>query len=459
MRVKRVFVLAAAWCLVMCGNAHAGDPVVDGMGEAFVSALPANVLAERGQWEFLDVIDCYTNGDSCFGNNPSSPYGYTKFRGSVSMKLGPSEAVVVFMRTPPQARYFGFTQYLVRRGRSPQVLASLSDSLNLLNFWTLQSSAPGENVFNQYAVLVWTADLNTLAMVKRQLAAQGVPDTKVNFMPIPIGLPLNLGYGPDDDSLSILLRTAIPNVQVEFDEYRLSNPFFAVKVVPIAPPTLSPAPIIGYKDEISGVSEVPTLSAPLNALVRDIKLKYARAYALRAQKVAYVSALGFECIQGTAVCTLDTHDGLYANDTTLLAYQPTNLNDIVVIAGVNHQRTGKALYVNHTVNDVAKQTGIVSVDDPALTTQSALYHAGVTSSTDPRVSLYDKLYAYVVSYDCSGLQYCLQIPAPTPENPIGLQPGAKFGLYERSYVDPKTGVRPSQSEIVKHQVLIGTKKP
>lgn len=458
MSVLRLWWVTLACLTVLCGSARAADPVVDSMGETFVAGLPSGVLAERGLWEFLDVIDCYTNGDSCFGNNPSSPYGYTKFRGSVSMKLAPSEAVVLFMRTPPVSRYYGFTQYLVRRGRSPQVLASLSDSLNQLNFWTLQSSAPGQDVFNQYAVLVWTADLNTLALVKRQLAAQGIPESKVNFMPIPIGLPLNMGYGPDDDSLSILLRTAIPAQQAEFDAYRLANPFFAVKVSPSAPPAVSPAPIIGYKSEISGVSEIPTYAAPLDALVRDIKAQYARGYALRTQKVAYVSALGFECIQGTAVCTLDTHDGLYANDTTLLVYKPTNLKDIIIIAGVNHQRTGKALYVNHTVNDVAKQTGIVSVDDPALTTRSALYHAGVTSPSDPRVQLYDKLYAYIVSYDCSGLQHCLQIPPPTPDNPIGLAPGSPFGLYERSYVDPHTGVRPSQSEIVKHQVLIGTKK-
>ena len=80
------------------------------------------------------------------------------------------------------------------------------------------------------------------------------------------------------------------------------------------------------------------------------------------------------------------------------------------------------------------------------------------SPADPRVALYDKLYAYAISYDCTGIEHCLKIPAPTPANPIGLEPGAPFGLYERSYVDPSTGVRPSTTEIVKHQVFIGTKK-
>ena len=59
----------------------------------------------RGGWEFLDVMDCYVNGDSCYGNNPASPYVYPLFKDFVRLKLGPSEAVVLFMRTPPEARY------------------------------------------------------------------------------------------------------------------------------------------------------------------------------------------------------------------------------------------------------------------------------------------------------------------------------------------------------------------
>jgi len=401
------------------------------------------------------VLDCYVNGQSCYGNNPASPYGYPQFKDFARMKLGQSEAVVVFMRTPPPARYFGITQYLITRGGSTrEVLASLSDTLNLLTFKHLGSGA----VFNQYAVLVWTADVNVLAKVKFQLSRQGIPESRINFIPIPVSLPLNMGYGTDADTFSLLLRVAMPQQQAAFDAYRAENPFYAVKVGEITPPPIAPAPIIGYRSEISGVSEVPNYQAALDSLVRDIKLKYMRQYSLRQQTVGYVSAIGFECIAGTSKCTLDTHDGLYANDLTKLVLTVNSTKDIVLIAGVNHQLTGKALYVNHTVNDVSKQTGIVSVDDPALTTASALYHAGVVSPTDPRVALYDKLYAYVISYDCTGISHCLQIPAPTPANPIGLEPGAPFGLYERSYVDPATGVRPSTTEIVKHQVFIGTKK-
>jgi hypothetical protein len=124
---------------------------------------------------------------------------------------------------------------------------------------------------------------------------------------------------------------------------------------------------------------------------------------------------------------------------------------------VNHRKTNKAVYLNHSVYDTKKLAGVASVADPALTAESALYHAGVTSPSDNRIRLYQKLYAYMISYNCAGRSYCLQIPAPTATNPVGLAPGAPFLVVGRSYLEPTTLVRPAASEIIRHQVLVGTK--
>lgn len=438
----------------------AADPAVDAMADTFVAALPAGWTVTRAQWEFLDVADCFLTKESCFGNNPSSPYGYPIFNFAPRFLLAPSEAVVVFMRTPPEMRYFGFTQYLISRGAvAEQVLASLSDTLNLTKFVTLASSAPGQNVFNQYAVLVWTADLNSLASVKALLALQGIEGSKVNFLPLPIGLPLNMGYSADADVFALLLRVALPNVQAEFDAYRTEVPFAAMKITPSAPPPVDPAPTIGYVDETSGFAEDPALATALNELVADIKAKYRRTFKLEQQVVRPFLAKGLDCIAGTtSACILDSHDSLYSADLSSTSVTVRNLQDVVIVAGVNHRTTGKALYMNHSVNDPVKSTGIITVDDTVLTTASALYHAGVKLPRDPRVQRYKNLYAYAVSYDCNGLEHCMNIPAPTPEKPVGLPPGATFGLWERNYVDPRTGVRPDENEVVRQQVLVGTKR-
>jgi hypothetical protein len=125
---------------------------------------------------------------------------------------------------------------------------------------------------------------------------------------------------------------------------------------------------------------------------------------------------------------------------------------------VNHQQSGKAAYMNFAVYDSKKLASIVSITDSDLTSQSALYHAGITNPRDPRVRKYKGLYAYIFSYDCAGKSYCAAIPPPTADNPVGLRPGAPFFVLGRSYLEPHTLVRPSLSEVVPHQVFLGTAK-
>jgi hypothetical protein len=439
--------------------AAAGDAEVDALAAAFVGQTPPGWSVVEGRWEFLDVEDCFVEQLSCFGNNPSSPYGYPMFQSAPRFPMGPSDALVVFMRTPPQMRYFGFTQYLIRRGvGTPQVLASLGDTLNNLKFVSFDSAAPGQDVHGRLAVLVWTGDLNTQATVAASLAQMGIPSSRANFMLLPAALPLNLGYSGSADIFSLLMRTALPNVQAEFDAYRAQLPFAVLKLVPGAPPPPVPAPVLGYASEATGVPEDPALATALDSLVADIRTNYRKTFALKKQVVLPFLAKGLDCIAGTATCVLDNHDALYSSDLTSTAVTFTNLDDIVIVAGVNHQKTGKSLYMNHSVNDPATSTGVVTIDDTQLSTLSALYHAGVTSAKDPRAKLYRNLYAYAVSYDCKGLKHCLNIPPVTPENPIGLPPGATFGLWERQYVNPLTGVRPDPAEVITQQVLVGTRR-
>jgi hypothetical protein len=126
----------------------------------------------------------------------------------------------------------------------------------------------------------------------------------------------------------------------------------------------------------------------------------------------------------------------------------------LIITGVIHQKTGKATYVNHSVYDTKKLSGIVSVADPLLTKQSALYHAGVSDPADPRLATCSSLYAYAISYDCTGISCCLAIPAPTAANPVGLAPGSPFFVMGRKYLEPRTGVRPALSEITPHRSML-----
>lgn len=449
----------AALVFVFARPAAALDSRVQAMGDAFVGSLPAGWSAVPGSWTVIDVANCIQYKPTCFGSNPSSPYSFAVFADSVRLKMAPSEAIVVFLRTPPPMRYYGFTQYLFDHGTydSNTIFGSLSDTASLNRFVTLQSSRPGENLFDQYAVIVWTADMNSLASIKPVLAAQGIRESEINFIPLPIGLPLNLGNGPTYDDLSLTMRMALPNVPADMASYIAELPFYVVKVGPASPGPVSPAPIVGYASETSGVVEDASLASALSTLMTAIKRNYSKTYAFKPQKLSFATTLGWDCITGGTNCNGDNHDALYSLDLTQ-DLTVTNLNDIVIVAGVNHRKTGKATYLNHSVVDPVKTAGIVSVEDTQLTSETALYHAGIKRPNDPRIAQFSQLYAYAISYDCTGLKYCLSIPAPTPGNPVGLQPGATFRIVGRSYVDPNTGVRPSLAEIVPHQSLVGTRK-
>ncbi|MEQ1876012.1 MAG: hypothetical protein ABL958_05155 [Bdellovibrionia bacterium] len=441
------------------------DSKVQSMGDAFVKSLPATWSAVPGTWNYFDAVNCYLYQSTCYGNNPSSPYGYPSFADESGSQLfgnfhfEKSTAVVMFLRTPPEVRYFGFTQYLATRGNGEEPFASLGDTLNHLEIATLSSSSSGSGVFNQYAVIVWTADEQTLSDIKIRLSQQGVPDSAVNFIPLPVKFPLHLGSDSNADTFVMLMRAALPTNPSSFEQYTTEKPFYILKVTPDSATTRIPTETIPYAQEGSGVAEDPSLASALDALVSDIKSKYRRGYSFNDLVVGSPSWNGWLCIRTGLSCAGDNHDALYTFDM-LQPLTVSNLQDFVVVAGVNHQKTGKALYINHSVYDTVKSAGIVSVDDRKLTTESAIYHAGVTLTNDPRRAQYAQLYAYLISYDCHGLEYCLQIPAPTPSNPIGLEPGAPFRIGGRYYVDPKTQgrvkVRPVASEVVIHKVFIGT---
>ncbi len=447
------------------------DDYVQKIGDQFVQNLPGDWNASVGTWTYFDIIKCFTTpGASCFGNNPSSPYGQPNFldpntqQMSNVFQMNYDEAVVLIFRTPPQMRYYSFVQYLFSEpGSTSPVFASLSDAFNMKKLGTSGSNQIGGSPFDTYSAVVWTADNNTFSSVKSQLLALGLPDIAVNFYPLPRTLPLNpdktlpMGYGSQADTFSMLMRTALPTVPANFTQYMNEKPFYVLKVGPVTHLMQSQAPVIGYASETSGIVEATGLQSALNKLVSDIKNQYSTNYALKSQTVDYTSKVGWDCIKGVSQCAGDNHDALYSQDVDR-AVVVSSLDDLVIVAGVKHQKTGKATYINHAVYDTKKMAGIVSIADTYFTTGSALYHAGVTNPSDIRNRMYQNLYAYVISYNCAGRQYCLQIPAPTPDNPVGLNPGAPFFVMGRSYLEPHTLVRPSPDEIVHHQVYVASKK-
>ncbi len=451
--------------------AKALDTVVASQGDLFVKNLPANWSRSIGEWQYFDVVDCFTTpGSICYGSNPTSPYALPVFPSDdnglpvKSFQLKQNESIVLFFRTPPKTRYFAFTQYLfMTAGSSTTEFASLSDSLNNAQIGT--SDLDGDmQPFNEYSVIVWSPDLGTRDRIIAMLKAQGHPETSINFIPMPVEIQKNstnyrfsFGYGTASDQFTMLMRMALPESQAELDNYIATNPFYVVKVGP-EDGTPIPAPTVGYKSELTGVSEsalFPNAEATLDRLTTDIKRQYGAQFSFASSAVEYTEKTGWDCILGEETCAGDNHDALYSRDTGVIRVK--SLQDFVLVVGVNHQKTGKATYLNHSIYDLRKIAGIAGVADPELTSESALYHAGIAPGS-LKAKAYQNLYAYMIAYDCAGKSYCLEIPRPTPANPVGLEPGAPFLVVGRSYLEPRSLVRPAPSEVVKHRVFLATKR-
>lgn len=452
----------------------AADPFVDSVSDAFLTHLPSDWNLTAGSWVYFDTEGCFTTPTySCYGDNPSSPYGSPYFGefganpNLATLQIGEDEAVVVIFRTPPEMRYYSFNQYLFKRQDSAtELFASMSEALNLKRLGTTGSTEPGASPFGAYAAVVWTADQNTFDSVQAALLESGLPLHAINFLPLPPAIParpglpaydLHMGHGPGSDVFNMLMRTALPGDQAGFDAYVQENPYTVMRVGPGTHLPPNPAPVIGYPSDISGISESPSLQAALNRLVSDIGKRYGGAFTFKKQTTTFTSHIGWDCISELSECTGDNFDVLYSHDVATFV-RVKDLQDFIIVVGVNHQASGKAAYINSAVYDTKKLASIVSVTDADLTSQSALYHAGVTNPRDPRVRTYRGLYAYMFSYDCAGKQYCAAIPPPTASNPVGLRPGAPFFVLGRSYLEPHTLVRPSDTEVVPHQVFLGSKK-
>lgn len=92
---------------------------------------------------------------------------------------------------------------------------------------------------------------------------------------------------------------------------------------------------------------------------------------------------------------LSSRDAQYITSLPLMALDRPG--QLLLVAGVNHQQTGKAVYVNVGLTDPLQRTGVGAFDDVEL-----LHSAGslLAGSQDQPLSRY--LYAVAFSRNCTG---------------------------------------------------------
>jgi hypothetical protein len=457
--------LLAALCLWPGAGFAAWTPAdLDSLTQNFLARAASAFRATSYPVRFLDPARCFNEGVNCFGANPQGMYGYPAFDGNLvpTTKLKATDALVLIMETPPPMRYFGVTPYLMTRfyaslpnnpsqsGFVP-VFESLTDSINDRNVATAGSPTPGQVPFSQLSVFVMTADATTYAKVVNQFKALGFPVTAINLLAMPIDVvPLNMGSSPTSDKYTVLIRAAYPDSDAALADYMRRLPVRTLRLTPLSARAVSPLPPPTSKVPGSGTLESAELAQARDQLANQLVSAYSAGHAVTEKKVVLLQTQNYWCIDLGASCNGDNPDGLYAVD--MRSFVPKSRADKILIVGIDHVSTGKATYVSHAADNDANDTGVVAADNVWLH-GSALVMGNVNGPGDPRYALYSQLYAFTMSYDCTGERVCVQIPEPTPANPVGIVFGDPFSVGARYYVDPATNTRPAIGEVIPHRVF------
>lgn len=425
------------------------------VGTAVTAELEAAGYSVRpgAQAHFL-AEDCAA-ADSCYGSNPSSPYGLALlppapdevppsqvFQLSPDLnevwRLGPREAVLLLGRTPPAARYLSYRSYLFSRvvdGEEIPVFASLGDALNPTN---LAFAGPDayDRAFDADLALISTADAQVALALRRALARAGVDEDHVHIDVLDPSV-LRMGTGPEADGLMLILRSAVFEDQPAADAYVADPPALVYRISP--PPGEGQALTAPSRAERgTGETEHHLLGA-LDALEDAVRATHADRQILLAPADPWTADPEL-CIATSERCFGEISDAAYFQ--TPHTWWAADSTWFVAI-GVNHRATGKARYAGAAIVDVGTAAGVAGADDRVLDGSAARY-----LPAHPDVDL---LFALDFARDCGGAAHCVEVPTAFPG--VGTSPWDQAFFQFRAYLEPGRTVGPLDSELVAPRVL------
>jgi hypothetical protein len=397
----------------------------------FISTLnKRGFIVQEGKLSYIDIIKLCSEGkvDSALGNNVGAPYaacllptapnqapaegqeppiGYNPdspnnfpanieyIAPGINSKLRPDEAVVLIGRTPPPALYYCFRSYIGfvenksekdysnyitagddYTGFYHMIFASLGDQLNNYNLWTdnTPKGAPG-NPFNSSTIIVSTADRNINKQIRDSLGTAGYSPDIMNDDNIPMDL-VNMGLEKGKDTFIYMMRFALWAEQ-NIGHMYINNidKFFKVfRITPKVPLiNLNPWPVPTLKIRETGITEyqvVPNSRRDFDYLRNEIIKKYGGA---EYDPVDLELGIGipdnYNAILRDFNVYGDNRDAVYFKTED---FKLTSDDDFIIVYGINHQRTGKAIYSNASFygvelfNGVAGAFSTVQFPDTAL---------------------------------------------------------------------------------------------
>jgi len=369
-------------------------------------------------------------------------------------RLAPDEAIVLVGTTPPTARYFSYQVYLATRkfpgkDRPELLLNSLGDTVNLQTINTI-----GPDPFESPMVFIFTADQGVDARIRTALRRAGYPASIINTIVVP-SATVKLGFEPGSDTFLIANRNALFEDEVAGDAYAEKPTFKVLRLTPEDEAALDPFPTPPLR--IRGTGETEIDHTPTLAGLREAVLEHYEGLGYTASE--YITkTVGYEGYDFTErqVSTLgDTRDALYLGAGNLPEFGLTDemtLKDgeFLIAYGLNHMATGKATYVKlDGYTSGPSKMALGSANPIDLQDSASQYLSG------PAAGL---TYAYKISRDCKGEDFCLPLAVPIDgcTNKDGSQiltDTSPLGVIFRAYLEPPTSIGAAFPEVVCDKVI------
>ncbi|WP_167854696.1 Calx-beta domain-containing protein [Mangrovimicrobium sediminis] len=453
----------------------------DSIATGFQSLLALDsgrYVVQEGSWLFHQIDECFTSGKNCLGNNPSSQYGYARFPnrewewrrsigGVPGYMVGNDEAVVLILQTPPTSHYFGLTPNVHSR-YSPTpgndslrsriaIGGSYADSLNQLALGAAPVEGASPYPFDRTTAVIFSPNQMVSDELTQQLTAAGLPAEAINVIGIPVGaveVPLYTGYANEADEFCLLMRVSIPDDQQALTDWAQQLPIASYRVA-INGADFVPFAYVPYKERFTGRSEydlLPGIEARRDALVEAIKLRHAGASPLEYRRIEASPRTGLDCINDEISCGFDNQDALYERrmDFPRRYTMTSDPENFWYFVGVNHRRTGKALYTNHSVYIDENSAGVAGITDFRAAGSAAYYAAAFADGL--AIGDFEDLYVLKMARQCESeeldLGYCVEVPYPTGENPVGATDTDALYTLTRLYLDSESKVGPDLAEVV-----------
>ena len=409
-------------------------------------------------------------------------------------QLREDEAFVLVGETPPEVRYFSFSTYAyflpddplttgVDEARQPRGIA-VGDTTNIATIHTI-----GPDPFLAPIVYIITGNRETERRVRTAALAAGYPAAIINVEAIsPIIAPL--GIGPQDTVFALGLRNAVAANQADLTEYIVNaashmkafrvtplNANGELQAEPVFPDDPEPVPVLRPKG--TGYTEMDLYPA-LKSLRAAILNRYASLFpgdpgygfkeldtdiwSIANDKILTCEKPYAQLQRGT-FATACTRDNNYLATGPLFTLR-NNVDEFVIVYGVNHQATGKSTYASfslygHPFKQIGLGTMLSTKFDrrPDGTGEPGDSARQYLAPDDPYYEYADKLYAWKVARDCAEDEpYCLEVDNQF-ESPVGDDYTCPLYLkYEngddwlwfifRNYMEPATKVAPDDNELL-----------